>query len=275
MAIALNVSNSAYETGTNVANATVSLVTTVANCLIRLVLVCNAQSTSDPVPTIAVSDTSTLTWAHRAQVVRSAFTSQGVQEWWAWASSAISTTITVAFNTYDANYYALSASAWSGINSSTPWDSNGSLPGTSGTTSTTIITSNANDVLFGAMACGSASPSAPSGWTALFNVANYYFLDMYQIVSATQSGTAVNDSAADAIVTIGDAAQAAIASAYSPYNPWPQQGPILAQRALSRRPIGWVPPNHERRRRALLTPTRGLLVPHHRIVKPLSLKKAA
>ena len=47
----------------------------------------------------------------------------------------------------------------------------------------------------------------------------------------------------------------------TPYNPWPQQGPILAQRRKSRS-IGWLPPRYERRRNSrLFLPNRNLIVP--------------
>jgi hypothetical protein len=49
----------------------------------------------------------------------------------------------------------------------------------------------------------------------------------------------------------------------TPYNPWPQQGPILAQR---RKSVGWLPPRYERHRKS------GLLVPNRKLILP---KKAA
>ena len=85
----------------------------------------------------------------------------------------------------------------------------------------------------------------------------------YRVLAATiSSASAAFASAATAGgwgIMVDALSQTGGATGLNPYNPWPQQGPILAQR---RKSVGWLPPRYQRHRKSgLLMPNRGLILP--------------
>jgi hypothetical protein len=163
------------------------------------------------------------------------------------ASAVVSQTITVTVSV--SNAMSMSITAWSGVNSTTPWDTNGSLPAqaksaafntASVPTVTGISTTNANSVLIAGVSSQDATPpTVGSGYTldySSLNGATYtneIIGSQHKIVTSAQSGVsaAFGGSILDWIMTV-DALQAAGGGgggSFVPYNPWPQIGPLIAQ----------------------------------------------
>jgi hypothetical protein len=169
-------------------SASVTLTTTQANDVIILDIVQNGTSVS------SVTDAAGLIWHQRA------VTGTGVQtiyEYYAIAPSALSAdAITVNF-AGAASYADLNAFAVSGANTSSPFDSNVSVPATPASSTGVVTTSNANDLIVAGYRFGAnAAPAAGSGWTAI-NAGGNYYLSEYQIVSSTQAGLVATASTSD------------------------------------------------------------------------------
>ena len=181
-------------------SASVNLTTSKANDVIILEIVQNGASVS------AVSDTAGLIWHQRAMAGSGSST---IYEYYAIAANALTAdAITVSF-AGTASYADVNAFAVSGANTSSPFDSNGSVPVTAATSSGAVTTSNANDFIFAGYRFNSNStPGAGSGWTAI-NASGGYYLSEYQIVSATQANLVATASSADQNGGIVDAIQAA------------------------------------------------------------------
>src|SRR4029077_20110557 len=125
----------------------------------------------------SVSDTAGLVWHQRAVAGTG---SQTIYEYYAIAANAVAAdTITVNF-TGTASYVDLNAFGISGANTSSPFDSNLSLPATPADSLGTVTTSNANDFIFAAYRSLDPTPSAGSGWTAI-NASGGYYLSEYQV----------------------------------------------------------------------------------------------
>ena len=137
----------------------------------------------------SISDTAGLTW-HEEAVAGTA--GDLIYQYYAIAPTALSAdTITVNFagTTY---FTDLNAFGVSGANTSSPFDTNASLPGTSNSRTVSATTSNANDIIIAAYRFSSdVTPSAGSGWNSISSGGDYY-LSEYQIVSATQTGLGGN-----------------------------------------------------------------------------------
>ena len=135
-------------------------------------------------------------------------------EYYAIASNELSAdTITVNFTGSTSS--VLNAFSIVGANTSSPFDTNASLAGTSTGSTVSATTSNANDLIFAAYnSWGTATPSAGSGWTTISAPSGDYYLSEYQTVSATQSGlTATLSSGGNTILDgIIDAVVAATAT---------------------------------------------------------------
>jgi hypothetical protein len=116
--------------------------------------------------------------------------------------SGTSTTITVHVGGAGAYLEAI-AFAISGANTSSIFDANGALPAT-GSTSVSITTSNAHDMLIAGANAGSLG-FPTSTWTTVIN--GSFTEAQYKNVLATQSGTMVTD--AGSLHMIGDAIQCA------------------------------------------------------------------
>ena len=183
---------------------TVTLTTTNANDIIYLVCEINGGA---GITILSVSSPNTSGWTVRA--------TGGVSQYplvsaYGIAASALSSeVITVTLNG-TASFWTLDAFGVSGANTSTPFDSNGSIPQVSSGSVNVISTNNANDFLIGAFR-DNLNPAigAGSGWT-LINTGDYQLVQ-YQVVSSTQSslsvvegaGSACNGAIADAIVAAG------------------------------------------------------------------------
>jgi flagellin-like protein len=119
-----------------------------------------------------------------------------VEEWYAIASSALSAaTITATFSASDTAGTWIAVFGVNGVNTISPFDPNISLPGTSAgaTPTTSISTSNANDMLLYACAAGEGSMAA--GFTSIYSDA--YFPPQseyvgYQDVSSTETSLATS-----------------------------------------------------------------------------------
>ena len=142
----------------------------------------------------SVSDAAGLIWHQRAVAGSGP---QTIYEYYAIAANALSAdAITVNF-AGTASYVDLNAFGVSGANTSSPFDSNVSVPATPATSTGSITTSNANDLIIAGYRFGSnATPAAGAGWTAI-NASGSYYLSEYQIVSATQAGLVATASTGD------------------------------------------------------------------------------
>ncbi len=167
---------------------------------------------------VSVSDTAGLTWTQRASEIQA---TTGIQEWWAKAPSTLSSdTITVNCTSSGLSFIAI---AISGADTTTPFDTNGSVPAhnqSAGSTSAslTISTTNANTLLLailrGAGSLGTIT--GPSGFTSV-GPATTSSPRYYKIVSSTQSSVAVAYSWTNSVANgyIVDAIQAPAAAATS------------------------------------------------------------
>ena len=174
----------------------VTLTTSSANDVIILDIVQNGTTVS------SVTDAAGLVWHQRAVAGAGG---QTIYEYYAIAPNALSSdpiTVTFAGTPF---YTDLNAFAVSGANTSSPFDSNVSVPASPATSTGSISTSNANDFIFaGYRFGGNVTPTAGAGWTAI-NASGGYYLSEYQIVSATQAGLVATASSADEYGGIVDA----------------------------------------------------------------------
>ena len=132
-------------------------------------------------PVGSVSDTAGLTWQERAVAsVNGSF----LYEYYAIAPNELSAdAITVNFTRWTSS--VLNAFSIVGANTSSPFDTNASLPKTSTNSTVSATTSNANDLIFAAYnSYGTATPSAGSGWTAISAPSGDYYLSEYETVSS-------------------------------------------------------------------------------------------
>ena len=171
-------------------SASVTLTTASANDVIILNIVENGSAIA------SVSDTAGLTWQERAVAGTSPYP---IYQYYAIAPHALSAdSITVNFTSsplYYPYYVDLHAFGISGANTSSPFDTNASIPATSNNSTVSATTSNANDLIFAAYRLSAPTASAGSGWTAIGASADNY-LSEYQIVSTTQSGLVATASLA-------------------------------------------------------------------------------
>jgi len=167
-------------------SAGVALTTKNADDVIILEIVQNGTTVS------SVSDTADLTWNVRAVAGTGPYT---IYEYYAIAPNALSAdAITVDF-AGTASYVDLNAFGISGANTSSPFDT--SVPVTPATSTGTVTTSNADDLVFASYRFTSdATPSAGPSWTAI-NASGGYYLSEYQITSAPQTGLVATASTAD------------------------------------------------------------------------------
>ena len=172
------------------------------------VIILNIAENGTTVSTI--SDTAGLTWTLKA--VAGSASGTPLYQYYAIAPNALSAdTITVNFTGVQP-YVDLNAFGISGANTSSPFDTNTSLPGTSASGTVSATTSSANDLIFATYRFGStSSPNSGSGWNTI-NASGNYYLSEYQIVSATQAGLVATASAADENGGIVDAVVAATLS---------------------------------------------------------------
>jgi hypothetical protein len=119
-----------------------------------------------------------------------------LEEWYATAPSALgSASVTATLSSPDTAATWFAVFGVSGANTVTPFDANPSLPATSAgaTPSTTISTSNPNDMLL--FGCAAGAGSVPSGFTGVYSNAyppNQNEYVGYKAVAATQTGLAVS-----------------------------------------------------------------------------------
>lgn len=173
---------------------TVSLTTTKTN---DVIIVFAKNFTGSAGGVTGISDTAGLSWAKRTATSATNGTVGNLEEWYAVSTGILSSdTISVAWS--GGVFSRISAFGINGANTSLPFDSNVSLPadassisGSATSLSNTVSTSNANDMLIVALACGNAvncgatSITEPSGFT---QVNGYTGSDTgYNIVSAIQS----------------------------------------------------------------------------------------
>lgn len=159
----------------------------------------------------SVTSTSSLTFTLRA-------TCGGdypIEEWVAVAAAQLTNEVITVNYSAATTFSQANAFGISGGNTSTKYDSNGSLPATStADANLSISTSNANTLIIGGFRIVNGVPNAPGGsWTVLSPGTTSYFLTFYQIASATQSGLTVpkgagnttNGALADAFIEAGAA----------------------------------------------------------------------
>lgn len=104
--------------------------------------------------------------------------------WTAIADAPLSSQV-ITVNTTSADFVTACVFAFSGVNAASPFDSNGALPGTTNS----FTTSNADDILLCIGRLASSSETEDAGFT-LITGADFLGVE-YKIVSATQSGTTV------------------------------------------------------------------------------------
>jgi len=160
-------------------------------------------------PSTAITPAVTgVTWTQRASINNGG--GQFLDLWFAIPSVPISG-VQYTITQTGTNFLEGAFSLFTGVtNSATPYDSNGSLPATvtlaGNPPVAQITTSNANDVLVGF--ANNASVGVGSGYTT--QLASSFMTIVYQIVSATVSGSTPITS--NAVAIVGDAYTAATAA---------------------------------------------------------------
>lgn len=175
--------------------ATVSLTTTHANDVIVVDVVENSTTVA------SVTDTAGLTWHLRAVGGNSG---DPIYEYYAIAPTALTDdNIRVSF-AGTASYVDLNAFGVSGVNPSSPFDTNASLPA-AGTGPALASTDSTNDLILASYRFSlDQSPTAGPGWTAI-NPTGGYYLSEYQITSSSQSALPAAASTSDQNGAIVDA----------------------------------------------------------------------
>lgn len=210
MALALDGSGHSNQTS---AAPTVTLTTSSADDYIALFI------TSNPGTVSSVAGGG-LTWN-----LRSSINSGGnvLTYYYAIAATALTSTV-ITVNMSSSTFTTLDVFGISGADTGSPFD--GSVVTATGTVAQ-ITTTNANDIVIGAMittdSAGAAYTQVPASVPADFQMVEY------KIVSATQTALNVDTNGGASTLTIADAIKQASAAAFVPYNPWPQAAPILAQ----------------------------------------------
>jgi hypothetical protein len=180
--LAFDASSPVGSTGST--STSVTLTTTQPNDIIIVCIQANAQN---PIAS-NLTDTAGLTYT---QIGSRAGT---MSVFFAIAPSILtSDVITITYGDVS-GFDSVQAAAFSGANTSTPFDSNGALPGTTTTSGTplTLTTSNALDLLFACYSLNGGT-SAGTGWTGVPGSGSTGFDAFeYQIVNSTQSGTPAN-----------------------------------------------------------------------------------
>jgi hypothetical protein len=196
--------------------ATVTLTTTSTNDVIVVQTVNNSASS---VTVTGVTDTAGLTWTKRAGVDWDTSGRFRAEEWYAIAPTALSNdTITVSYSSAASHSIRNFAFGVSGANTTTPFDTNGSLPATAQfvdatkNISATISTTNPNSILIGLVGTfgGIGTVTYPSGFS-LIVAGGTLSNSSKSIVSSQQSGVAEQWSwtgASSSRVLILDAIQA-------------------------------------------------------------------
>jgi len=115
-----------------------------------------------------------------------------IEEWYAVSSTALTgEVITITYDNSGPLFVSGCAFGVSGANTSTIWDSNSSLPATSAASADpTFSTTNATTFVTATMRLsGTPTPTAGTGWTAIYNGSGAYFISQYKIFSSAQTGT--------------------------------------------------------------------------------------
>lgn len=186
------------------------------------------QNNGGSAPTVTGVSGCSVTWNHRTGANISwqdTVTTSGItlDEYYAVTSSPLSACTVTVTTSGTVNAQRLTYFAFTGINSSTPFDTNASLPkhnsvnpGTTTATSvstTAVSTTNANTCMFSfvrtAASAGTFTP--PSGWSTLGSSGSSSMDFYYNVFSSTQSNITVPWSWSTAVSSAGmitDAVQA-------------------------------------------------------------------
>ena len=168
-----NLDGSVSSTASSTTTISASLTTTLTNDIIVAVVYWEVSSGS--APTVSGVSGGGLTWAkHKSS---NGSTSGNIEIWWALAASALSSTSITVTATSSFDDASLSIFGVNGCNTSTPWDTNASLPATySSATSATpsfsgISTSstsgNFNIFSWGQVSSSNSAGTLPSGFTQI------------------------------------------------------------------------------------------------------------
>ena len=194
--------NGFYTTSSWSTSDTVTLSTTYVNDVIILDVSENGTTAA------SVSDTAGLTWQLKA-VAGNSSNDNLIYQYYAISPNALSADVITVNYAGGATSAELNAFGIAGANTSSPFDTNASIPATANSGTASATTSNSKDLIFAVYRFSSdASPSAGSSWTAI-NASGDYYLSEYKVVSATQAGLVATASTTDQNGGIVDAVVAA------------------------------------------------------------------
>lgn len=221
----------------------VTLSTTNTNDLIVVDIV----TTGGPVTSVTASG---LTFSPHASAYNSA---SGVERWTAVASGTLSSE-TITVNTTSSGVLIVVVFGVSGANTSSPWQVSAVTgENASGGVDPLSISPTAAAFVVGLyQSTITNAPTAGSGFTAILDgsTSGAGICSEYEVVASSGAvSVTLNTGAGNATAGIVDAiAPAGGGASQTPYNPWPQMGPILAQH---HKPFsGWTR-RFERRHRPL------------------------
>lgn len=185
MTLAVDVTGNNHGSGSSV----VSITTTQANDVIVVSLL-----TGTATPTVA--DSTSLTWTAYVAPTLSASAGKYIATYWAVKPTAGATTITVTGSGTTCSVVI----AISGANTTTPWDTNASLPGTNvtqGMIAPTFSTTAANTIAIANWYDNNISPNSMhgtiAGWTAAgTDAGSEYLYVLYEAFASAQTNVTVN-----------------------------------------------------------------------------------
>lgn len=168
----------------------------------------------------------------------------------------------------------VSMSFWNGIDTASPVRDSDGAQASNTPISTKTLTALSGDLIwvgvsgFNTIEDGSGSIDSWTNATELAEVPHNHYAEITLATHAPSGNVAITAATSTNLVEVSISAivlkAAAAAAGQTPYNPWPQRGPILAQKRKGF--IGWNPLHDHRRR--VLRPDRALLVPARKIILP-------
>lgn len=206
---AKSLDGSASTQASSVSSSTVTLSTTKTNDILVLQITAEG-ATGAALSASSVTSTSSLTWHPRGQVQAGPATMQGgannyldIETWWALAPSPLTNEVVTVNMSHSIDDMTLIVFGVNGCNTSSPWDTNVSLPayqnnGSNGTASAPTVsgvsTTSTAPLMLGCLgSVNPASPSPPSGWTNIQTKNNgggslfCYSRADYDLLSSAQS----------------------------------------------------------------------------------------
>lgn len=199
--------------GATASSFTLTLTTSQTNDIIVVANISNNGGALSPAIS-SISDVAGLSWSKRSLLTLSCGggCAATIEYWTAKSPSTLSSDVITVNLTNASQFRTSTAFGISGITVASYFDPHSGLPLTENTSpALQISTTNADDIILGFYRMSStATPSAGTGFTAIYNPSGGYFLSEYKVVSSPQTNLTVglgggatdqNGGIADALTT--------------------------------------------------------------------------